>query len=198
LHDIFERLPLGSGDDAVYLGQLPGGIAPDFEILWNQHPDQYAPITMYGKVLNMPRWQQSYLRDYEFSGQIARAKPLPGDLQPMLEWVRAEICPDLNGVLVNWYDGSLGHYIGAHRDNEPDLRDGAPIVTISLGEERIFRMRPYSSPKQPVIDRIVKDGDVLIIPSSVNETWTHEVPKRSRYRGKRISVTFRAFRSPDS
>tara|TARA_R110002096_G_scaffold29509_5_gene88954 strand:+ start:17831 stop:18448 length:618 start_codon:yes stop_codon:yes gene_type:complete len=189
----FESLPLGTEGDVVFGGRLPADAAPDFEALWDLHPDSFHQIKMFGKQHNMPRWQQSYLRDYAFSGQTAMAKPLPAMLQPMLDWVKANVYDDLNGLLVNWYDGSLGHYIAAHRDTEPELDAGAPIVTISLGEERIFRMRPYAAPKKPVVDLTVRDRDVLIIPYAVNDTWTHEVPKRSRYQGRRISVTFRSF-----
>ena len=61
-------------------------------------------------------------------------------LEPFLTWAKEAIDGRLNGVLVNWYDGSLGHYIGRHRDSRVNMVSGAPIVTISFGEERIFRL----------------------------------------------------------
>ena len=36
----------------------------------------------------------------------------------------------------------LDHYIGAHRDSTASMIEGVPIVTVSLGEERAFRLRP--------------------------------------------------------
>ena len=45
-------------------------------------------------------------------------------------------------MLLNWYDAAQRHYIGAHRDSTVGLVSGAPIVTISLGATRTFRLRP--------------------------------------------------------
>ena len=64
------------------------------------------------------------------------------ELLPVLEWSRSEIHDGLNGVLLNWYDGTLGHYIGKHRDSTTNMVSGTPIVTVSLGEARVFRLRP--------------------------------------------------------
>ena len=57
----------------------------------------------------------------------------------------------LNGLLLNWYDGRLGHYIGKHRDSRVNMIHGAPIVTISLGEERSFRLAPWRRPDQDTV-----------------------------------------------
>ena len=81
--------------------------------------------------------------------------------------------------------------IGAHRDSTVGMIEGAPIVTLSLGEERIFRMRPWKG--QGYEDFVVGDGDLLVIPFDTNQAFTHEVPKFKRYGGKRISVTARGF-----
>lgn len=43
-------------------------------------------------------------------------------------------------VLLNWYqDGT--HHMGAHSDAERELIPLAPIISVSLGQERIFRVR---------------------------------------------------------
>ena len=97
----------------------------------------------------------------------------------------------LNGLLLNWYDGQKGHYIGAHRDDTRDLCPGSPIVSISLGQERIFRMRPWK--QQGFKDIIMKNGDAILIPWNTNQKWTHEVPKFKKYNDKRISITLRAY-----
>ncbi len=68
---------------------------------------------------------------------------------------------------------------------------GSPIVTLSLGEERVFRMRPYRG--QGKIDVVVSHGAVVVIPFAANQLWTHEVPNFKRYQNRRISLTLRAF-----
>jgi alkylated DNA repair dioxygenase AlkB len=97
----------------------------------------------------------------------------------------------LNGILLNWYDGKFGHYIGKHRDSTDDMVDGAPIVTVSLGEERKFRLRPWK--QAGFIDFDAVPGSVFIMPYTTNLTWTHEVPHSAKYRGRRISITLRTF-----
>lgn len=99
-----------------------------------------------------------------------------------------------NGILLNWYDGALGHYSGKHRDSWANMIDGAPIVTISLGDERVFRLRPWRSAGTP-IDFAAVSGAVFIMPYETNLAWTHEVPKSARHTGRRISVTLRAFKN---
>jgi len=93
--------------------------------------------------------------------------------------------------LLNWYDGQQGHYIGAHRDDTRDLHKDSPIVTISLGQERIFRMRRIG--QKGFKDFTVRNGEVLVIPWDTNLKWTHEVPSFKKYIGKRISITLRAY-----
>ncbi len=162
-----------------------------FDEAWAMHPAAYHELMMHGKLVPTPRWQQAYGRDYHYTGQVNRALPIPPLLQPLLDWSKA-IDPRLNGLLLNWYDGALGHYIGKHRDSTSNLCPGSPIVTISFGEARIFRLRPYKG--AGIIDFPATDGTVFVMPYATNSTWTHEVPKSTRNKGRRISVTIRAFR----
>jgi hypothetical protein len=129
--------------------------------------------------------------DYRYTGNLNKALPIPSVLEPLLTWAQDILEPRLNGMLINWYDGSKGHYIGPHRDSPAGLLKDAPIITISFGVERIFRVRPYGGKGK--IDILMVDGTVIVIPCVTNRTWTHEVPKRAKGNGKRMSVTLRAF-----
>ena len=178
----------------LYSTMLPNELRfsdEQFEEAWAMHPAAYHELMMHGKLVPTPRWQQAYGRDYHYTGQVNKALPIPTLLQPLLDWSKA-IDQKLNGLLLNWYDGSLGHYIGKHRDSTSNLCSGSPIVTISFGEARIFRLRPYKG--TDIIDFPATDGTVFVMPHSTNGAWTHEVPKSTRNKGRRISVTIRAFR----
>ncbi len=161
-----------------------------FDEVWNMHPVAYTEIMMHGKKVMTPRWQQAYGRDYLYSGQSNRALPIPPLLLPLLEWSQS-IHPKLNGLLLNWYDGSKGHYIGKHRDSIANIIPDTPIVTISFGETRTFRLRPHGG--TGIIDFESYDSKVFIMPLSTNRAWTHEITKTARAQGKRISVTVRSF-----
>ncbi|HWD20539.1 MAG TPA: alpha-ketoglutarate-dependent dioxygenase AlkB [Verrucomicrobiae bacterium] len=165
-----------------------------FEVLWRLHPEDRAEIRMHGRKVKVPRWQQAFGRDYRFSGQVNRALPVPPVLALLLEWAQNTIDSRLNGLLLNWYDGKLGHYIGAHRDSAKDLVPGAPIVTMSLGEQRIFRIRPWKKDGMTSsINLDLTNGTVVVMPYETNQAFTHEVPASTRLQGRRISVTARAF-----
>lgn len=176
------------------VGELPAHLVPDeagFEDLWSLHPHEYHEIHLMGRNVLTPRWQQPYGADYHYTGRVHRALPLPESLAALLTWSRTTIDERLNGALVIWYDADLGHYIGKHRDSTKHLVTGAPIVTISLGAERVFRLRPWRG--RGFRDFPTSQGRVFVMPFATNLAWTHEVPRRRRDVGRRISVTFRAF-----
>ena len=70
-----------------------------------------------------------------------------------------------------------------------DMVADAPIVTISFGETRTFRLTRGKEKR----DFEAVSGAVFVLPYSTNLAWKHAVPKSVRYRGRRISVTLRAF-----
>lgn len=178
----------------VHEGTLPPALRLDadgFESLWALHPAERHEIHLHGRRVATPRWQQAYGADYHYTGRTNRAEPLTDAMRPYLDWCRAVIDPRLNGLLFNWYDAALGHYIGRHRDSIAHMVEGAPIVTISLGAERVFRLRPYRA--EGVVDLDATDGSVIVIPWQTNRAWTHEVPRFARHAGRRISITARAF-----
>jgi len=176
----------------VWVGRIPDELAGcDFDELWDLHPDHFPSIMMYSTPTNLPRWQQAYHRDYVFSGQRNQALPTPAALGPFVEWAQG-LHPRLDAPLLNWYDPGLEHYIGKHRDSTIGLIPGSPIVTMSLGGERVFRLRPFRAPGG-CFDLEVGHGDVVILPWETNLAVTHEVPHFARFKKRRISVTFRAF-----
>lgn len=179
---------------AVHLGRLPDALALDFETLWALHPERFHRISIMGRETAVPRWSRAYGADYHYSGRTDVALPVPEAFAGVLAWAREHIDPRLNGLLLNWYEGARKHYIGKHRDSTTGMVDGSPIVTVSLGAARPFRMRPYRR-AGAFVDVEATDRSVLLIPWATNATWTHEVPHRAAG-GRRISITLRAFSGP--
>ncbi|WP_372366915.1 alpha-ketoglutarate-dependent dioxygenase AlkB [Candidatus Uabimicrobium sp. HlEnr_7] len=180
----------------LWEGVLPKKLHFDekkFAMLWQMHPQKYHQIKMHGKVLETPRWQQAYGKNYKYTGSENTALPIPEILKDIVLWAQQTVDKRMNSILTNWYDGSLGHYMGKHRDSTHNMIYGTPIITISFGEERIFRMRPWK--KKSYIDFVTCNNGIFILPYNTNEHWTHEVTKGKKYQGKRVSVTLRAFHS---
>ena len=184
------------GDGLTFLtGSLPTPLvwtADQFEDVWAGHPDDRPVIHLHGRSVQIPRWQQAHGADYHFSGQTLTARPMTPLLAPLLAWVREAVHPGLNGLLLNWYDGPA-HYIGPHRDSVKGLVPGAPIVTLSFGERRLFRLTRQSGRERETFDFPAEDGAAFVLPYATNKYWKHAVPKSARYVGRRISVTVRAF-----
>ncbi|MBU8893989.1 2OG-Fe(II) oxygenase [Corallococcus sp. H22C18031201] len=178
----------------VLVGALPRELVPDaagFEALWALHPAEFHEIKIHGRQVRTPRWQQAYGADYHYTGRVNRALPLVPPMDAWLAWAREGFDARLNGLLLNWYDGTVGHYIGKHRDSDVHRIDGTPIVTLSFGEQRSFRMRPWRG--EGFIDVPAVHGGVIVVPWSTNRAFTHEVPPSALARGRRVSVTLRAF-----
>jgi alkylated DNA repair dioxygenase AlkB len=189
-HVLFERYSL-------FTARLPAELDREahsrFEELWALHPERFHEITQpfTGKTIPLPRWQQAYGRDYRYTGSVNRALAIPPILEPFLAWARALFDRRLNGLLLNWYDAAQRHYIGPHRDSTVGLMVGAPIVTVSLGAPRTFRLRPLRG--QGFVDFAAMHGSVFVLPWESNLDLKHEVPLRKSARGRRISITLRAF-----
>src|SRR5690606_27068782 len=144
------------------------------------HPSEFHRIKIHGREVKTPRWQQAYGKDYEYTGRVNPALPFETltvpipKVEALVSWCRERIDDRLNGLLRNWYDGSLGHYIGKHRDSRTRMVSGAPIVTISFGESRVFRLRPWKGSTRAV-DFPARNGSVFVMPFDTNLAWTHEV-----------------------
>jgi alkylated DNA repair dioxygenase AlkB len=179
---------------AFHVGELPRDLRPDdagFARLWALHPDAFHEIKMHGRLVKTPRWQQAFGADYHYTGNVNRALPVPAELGPLHTWMREHLDGRLNGLLLNWYDAEHAHYIGKHRDSTINMIEGAPIVTVSFGAERTFRLRPWKG--QGWRDFTARDGTLFLMPYPTNLAWTHEVPHSAACHGRRISVTLRAF-----
>lgn len=189
-----ERRELGDGNYIEH-GMLPAGHLIEqrlFEELWDLHPEEQHLVRMYGRMVPTPRYQQSYLRNYEYSGSKNNALPCPPLLKPLLVWLQKELCQSLNGLLLNWYDGP-DHYIGPHHDSTKSLVPGMPIVTVSFGEQRRFRLSRGKGSDKKNVDIPAPHGQIIVLPWETNLVWKHSVPKSAKYRGRRISVTCRSF-----
>eukprot|EP00957_Ditylum_brightwellii_P083498 6348096-Ditylum_brightwellii.AAC.1 len=70
-----------------------------------------------------------------------------------------------NGCLQNWYEPD--HTIGAHSDDEKDLRDGYPIFSLTWGGTRRFLMKARADSPLTCISKkrefFLEDGDLLVM-----------------------------------
>lgn len=207
------RIYLGEDKDSyVDLFYSEVALTIDFDRAFELHPEERDTIKIYGKESKVPRWQQSYGRDYYFSGEMHEAKPLPDIFQPLVEEIHQKTeGPKPNQFLVNCYqDGS--DYIGAHSDDERQMvrgpRGESTVYSLTLQEDpgnRIFRLKPKVPKKGALpeaerkllgkerIDIQLKHGLVVMMGGLCQVQYKHQVPATKKTVGRRINVTMRWF-----
>jgi len=125
--------------------------------LWSICPTVPSKFHFMGKEIDNPRYDIVYGRNYTFSNVDHIAEPIPISLFPLLEYVNGLGYGVFNQMLINYYMNGH-HYIGSHADNEKQLVIGSPIVSISFGGTRTFRIRDKN--KKIVKDYELKNKDI--------------------------------------
>lgn len=172
---------------------LPAEIAltsKDVETLWSMRPARPHQIKFFGKLIDTPRLQQAYGKDYKFSGTVSRGIPIPAFLKPLMSYLNDRLGVNTNMLLVNWYrDGD--DYISMHSDDEKQVKANTPVITVSFGATRDFVLKNKTTKERIVVP--VENNSVLVMKPGCQQTHTHGVPVRKKVKNYRISVTLREF-----
>jgi alkylated DNA repair dioxygenase AlkB len=186
-----------------YYPSLPKEVSLDasgYQRLWDLHPQEHGTVIMYGKELDVPRWQKAYGRDYKFSRMNHVADPLTDPfLLKLLAWVNQHSGRVYNSALLNWYANGL-HYIGKHADDESQLVPQSPIYSFSFGETRNFRISSKANVSEKIepITLELHNNSLVVMAGKMQTYYLHEVPKVTGKKGEalksRINVTFRQFK----
>lgn len=188
-------------DDFLVKGRIPESVSlskEEFGQLWNAHPEELGKVKIGGAEKSTARWQKSYLCPYYFTGMSRAADmELPHNVQRLKQWVDGLGYGSFNQVLINWYkDGS--HYISPHADSTAQLVPRSPIVSMSFGATRIFRIHRVSGGHK-VKDYQVRDGDYIVMLYPMQSHFKHSIVKvtgsSASSIGPRVNVTFRQFKN---
>ncbi len=182
----------------IYIKNFLKDINYNYNDLWNTHPDRYNYINIYGKSIRLPRYTMNCLKDYYFSGKMFKANILPDIMNNIVSKLQSLVIYDnktlLNGCLLNWYQNGE-HYIGPHSDSEVNLIKESPILTLSLGASRTFRLTAKKKFNNNFSkDIIINNEDLLIMMGKTQETHTHMIPKTKKCLNSRLSITMRCFK----
>ena len=166
-----------------------------FNEVWDLHPIEHGNVVIYGNVVEVPRWQHSYMKPYFFSGISHDSDPLPPIFQPLFDWTNSLNYGEYNQCLINWYENGH-HYISAHSDDESEFVEHSSIMSITLGETRTFRIREKTT-KNIVHDIELPNGTYCVMGGNMQRFFTHEIVKVAGKKGERlgprINITFRQF-----
>ncbi len=79
--------------------------------------------------------------------------------------------------------------MGCHADDEKELGLNPVIASLSLGDERLFKL--HHKKRKETLDIILGHGDLLVMAGSLQHHWLHSVPKTKKIKTPRINLTFR-------
>lgn len=157
---------------------------------------QQPLISMYGKQVLIPR-KQVYMADskynYAYSGMALEVEPWDPILEKFAARLTKQFEVPFNAVLVNWYrDGNDS--VGWHADDEAELGLNPVIASISLGDDRLFKIKDRLNNKN--FELTLQSGSCLLMSGNSQSQFQHCLPKMANsnigntVRG-RINLTFR-------
>ena len=156
----------------------------------------YENTTLYDRLVNevtwnkdmKSRWTASFGRPYRYNGPEHDFRPMWPEMNQIAAAIEKEIGFLPNNCFLNYYFENLSR-MGFHADNTEFLEPDTGIAVLSLGVERIFRVRRIEN-KEERYNYPLPEGSLIYMTNEVQETWHHGIPK-SKVEGGRISLTFR-------
>ena len=152
---------------------------------------QEEAIFIYGKWVKVPRlmcWYGDTDAYYQYSGVNHQPRPWTTELQSVKAKVDQQCQCAFNSVLANLYrDGNDS--MGCHADDEKELGLNPLIASLSLGDERLFKL--HHKKRKDTLDIILGHGDLLVMAGALQHHWLHSLPKTKKIKTPRINLTFR-------
>lgn len=152
---------------------------------------QQPNVTVYNKTGPIPRLQCFISEnniEYGYSHSKLIVEPWPDVLLAMRKRLELHLKQPFNSLLVNYYrDGN--DTMGWHSDDEAELGHQPTIVCISLGAERVLKLKHKASNK--ITDLKLRSGSCLIMSGNSQRDYQHAITKQTTLAHPRISLTFR-------
>ncbi|MGR9086517.1 MAG: alpha-ketoglutarate-dependent dioxygenase AlkB family protein [Gammaproteobacteria bacterium] len=149
-------------------------------------------VFIFGKRCKVPRltcWYGDPGACYRYSGVDHQPMPWTLELKAVKEKIEDRCECSFNSVLANLYrDGRDS--MGYHADDEKELGQNPVIASLSLGEQRVFKLR-HKKMKRERLDIELGHGDLLVMAGTLQHHWVHALPKSTGAQGSRINLTFR-------
>ncbi len=157
-------------------------------------PWQQDTITVFGKTYLQPRLTALFCttnKTYSYSNIIMHPNPFNKELLFLKQKVEALCGITFNSCLANFYrDGTDSN--GWHSDDEKELGINPFIASLSLGAERVFKLKHKH--QNLTKNLTLGHGSLLIMKDETQHFWKHQLPKTQKKIGGRINLTFRVLK----
>ena len=157
---------------------------------------QQEVATIVGRRVPIPRlvcWYGDEGSVYQYSGLTHYPQAWTETLLGLRQSVESASGHRFNSVLGNLYrDGQDS--MGWHADQEKVLGSNPFIASLSLGAERLFKIRHNKTGETVAIN--LASGSLLLMGGPLQHHWRHCVPKTQQAKPARINLTFRKIIQP--
>ncbi len=186
-------IPVGDGSLLLVTGFYPLAEANQLlktltlELQW-----EAKAIKIFGKEIMQPRlvaWYGEPEAVYTYSGTTFVPHPFSPTLLKIKFDIEQYLNADFNSALANLYRHGQDS-MGWHSDDEKELGSNPLIASISLGEERVFKLK-HKHDKTRKLDVPLPHGSLLVMGGQLQHYWQHSLPKSAKVMGPRINLTFR-------
>jgi len=124
---------------------------------------------------------------YIYSSNRLLAEPWDAEIKQLAQTLQQQFQVKFNSVLMNYYrDGQDS--MGWHADDEVELGKNPLIASLTLGAERVFKLRHLDGETMSVK---LASGSLLLMGGSLQHYWKHALPKTTKIHQGRINLTFR-------
>lgn len=162
-----------------------------FSVLYERIAWQEEDILIYGRWCKVPRlmaWYGDAAAYYRYSGVNHPPRAWTKELLAVKADVEKHCNRSFNSVLLNLYRNGQDS-MGCHADDEPELGVNPYIASLSLGDERRFKL--HHKTRKTTLDIVLGQGDLLVMAGCLQHYWQHSLPKTRQPKTARINLTFR-------
>jgi alkylated DNA repair dioxygenase AlkB len=152
---------------------------------------QEETIFIFGKWVKVPRlmaWYGDPDACYRYSGVNHHPLPWTVELLAVRHNIEQHCSCKFNSVLANLYRNGQDS-MGCHADDEKELGPNPVIASLSLGDNRRFKL--HHKKRKTTVDIDLEHGDLLIMAGALQHHWVHSMPKTKQLKTPRINLTFR-------
>ena len=187
------RIDLQDADILYFPDFLDQALADGyFEYLIKNVAWRQDSIRVFGKVYDQPRLTALYGNNgkaYSYSNITMQPLPFNDQLETLKSRVEQVTRAEFTTCLLNLYrDGSDSN--GWHADDEKELGENPVIASISLGQERTFKLK-HRHNKENKHNLLLEHGSLLLMQGPTQHYWYHQIPKSKKPLDARINLTFR-------
>lgn len=189
VHGFLQKQEADRAMDAL-MHELDGQFQSELQLYCGDEP--------LGKQQREMFWCSRGSIEYSYAGLKMQPRPIPPYLEQLCNEIDCLTGIGFNHVVCNRYRGSK-HSISPHADAEAQLGLNPPVVALSLGTTRTFRLVQQNAKKPRRLHVPLTHGSLLVMRGRLQHDWLHSIPKErvnedDEFNGVRINITMRYVR----